>query len=60
MGSEVLCGELVFSLWTICVLGWTWKIRAFVACVSGVLLCSWAFCWVWVFFLLMFEKGCHL
>ena len=36
MGSEVLCGEPVFSLWTICVLGWAWKIGAFVVCVSEV------------------------
>lgn len=35
-GSKVLCDELVFSLWTIYVLGWAWKIKAFVVYASGV------------------------
>lgn len=32
-GLGGLCEELVFSLWTICVWGWVWKIKEFLWCV---------------------------
>lgn len=56
-GSELFCGELVFSLWTICVLGWALKIRAFVACVSGLYSVAELFV-AFFFFLVVFERGC--
>ena len=55
MGSEVLCGEPVFSLWTICVLGWAWKIGAFVVCVSEVYSVAGLFVAVFFFFLCLRE-----
>lgn len=53
MGSEILCGEPVFSLWTICVLGWAWKIRAFVVRVSGVYSVAGLFVAVFFFFVVL-------
>lgn len=55
MGLEVLCGEPMFSLRTICGLGWAWKIRAFVGCVSGVY--SVAGLFVAAFFFLCLRKA---